>query len=116
MKASDGCEVWCDASSLALGVVLAVNGTTVEDAAWLRKKDDHNHINVAELEAVLKGVNLALKWGFTIVHVLSDSAAVYNWVMSVITAEKRVRTKGAAEMIIKRRLGTLRNLIEEFDL
>ena len=27
------------------------------------KKDDYNHINGAELEAELKGVNLALKWG-----------------------------------------------------
>ena len=109
-------EDGCDASGLAVGVVLAVNGTTVEDAAWLRKRDDHNHINVAELEAVLKGVNLTLKWGFTIVYVMTDSAAVYNYVMSVITTEKRVRTKGATEMIIKRRLGTLGNLLEEFGL
>ena len=95
---------------------MTVNRTTVEDAAWLRKTNDHNHINVAELEAVLKSVNLALKWGFAILHVRTDSAAAYNWVMFVIMAEKRVRTKGAAEMIIKNRLRTLRNLIEEFDL
>lgn len=33
-----------------------------EDATWLRK-NDYNHINVAELDAVLKGINLAIKWG-----------------------------------------------------
>ena len=116
VEKSDSCEVWCDASSLALGVLLEVNGRTVEDAAWLRKKEDCNHINVSELEAVLKGVNMALKWDFNVVKVMTDSAAVYNWVMSVITEEKRVHTKGAAEMIIKRRLGTLKSLIEEFDI
>ena len=49
--------VWCDASSIALGVVLEIDGNSVEDAAWLRKKDDFAHINLAELNAVLKGIN-----------------------------------------------------------
>ncbi|XP_068240111.1 uncharacterized protein [Palaemon carinicauda] len=53
--------VWCDASKIAMGVVLEINGKIAEDAAWLRKKDDFNHINVAELKAVLKGVNLAIR-------------------------------------------------------
>ena len=56
-------RVWCDASSIAEGVSLEVGGQVVEDASWLRKKTDGAHINVAELEAVVKGVNLALKWG-----------------------------------------------------
>ena len=43
---------------------MEVGGTIVEDATWLRKTTDYNHVNVAELEAVLKGVNLALWWGF----------------------------------------------------
>ena len=54
-------KVWCDASSNALGVIIEIAGTTVEDAAWLRNRDDFNHINVAELEATLKGINLAIK-------------------------------------------------------
>ena len=36
----------------------------VEDASWLRKEADHSDINVAELEAVGRGVNLAIAWGF----------------------------------------------------
>ena len=39
-----------------------IDGVMVEDAAWFRKKCDYNHINVAELEATIKDVNLALKW------------------------------------------------------
>ena len=30
--------MWCDASSIATGVVLEINNVKVEDAAWLRKK------------------------------------------------------------------------------
>lgn len=54
--------MWCDASSMALGVILEIEGVKVEDAAWLRKKDC-NYINVTKLDAVLKGVNLVLRWG-----------------------------------------------------
>lgn len=108
--------VWCDASNIAVGVILEINGKTAEDAAWLRKRDDFNHINVAELEAVLKGVNMAIKWGLESIEVRTDSATVGAWLKTVISAEKRVHTKGAAEMIIKRRLGNLKELITEFGL
>lgn len=37
--------VWCDASDLALGAMVEIGGVVVEDAAWLRKKEDFNHIN-----------------------------------------------------------------------
>lgn len=57
--------VWCDSSNIAMGVLLEIEGKGIEDAAWLRKKGDVNHINVAELESIIKGVNLALKWGLT---------------------------------------------------
>ena len=56
--------VWTDASSVGIGVVLEVNGRVVVDASWLLKEADHSHINVAELEAVGREVNLAIVWGF----------------------------------------------------
>ena len=104
--------VWCDASSIAIGVVLEIDNVEVEDAAWLRKKSDFGHINVAELDAVLKGINLALKWDLREIEVRTDSATVLSWMKSVVTAEKRVRTKGASEMVVKRRLGILRELMD----
>uniref|UniRef100_A0A5S6QGD9 Reverse transcriptase domain-containing protein n=1 Tax=Trichuris muris TaxID=70415 RepID=A0A5S6QGD9_TRIMR len=57
----DKARVWVDASSLALGVVLEVDDHAVENAAWLRR-NDASHINMAELDAVIKGLNLALFW------------------------------------------------------
>ena len=52
-------DVWVDASSLALGVSLEHDGAVVEDASWLRKERDTQHINLAELDVVLKGINMA---------------------------------------------------------
>ncbi|MEL6805127.1 MAG: hypothetical protein AAFO91_15250, partial [Bacteroidota bacterium] len=40
-------SVWTDASSLALGVALEVDGDIVEDATWLRKQTENLHIKVA---------------------------------------------------------------------
>ena len=70
--------VWTDASSVGIGVVLEVDGRVVEDASWLRKEADHSHINVAELEAVGRGVNLAIAWGFKTFTLAIDSLTVVN--------------------------------------
>ena len=51
-------KVWVDASSVALGV----NGSIIEDACWLCPTNDARHIDLAELDAVIKEVSLALQW------------------------------------------------------
>ena len=109
-------KVWCDASSLALGVCVDSDGDIVEDASWLRKKDDGSHINVEELEAVVKGINLALKWELTDINIVTDSAAVYGWVGSVVRDQHRPKVTGIAEMLVRRRLGMIAALSEEYNL
>ena len=109
-------EVWCDASSMAVACCLAVDGVIVEDAAWMRKIDDGAHINVAELEAVVKGLSLALRWDMRKVDVITDSASVYNWVRSMLEDTHRPRVSGLSEMIIRRRLGIIAQLIEEYGM
>ena len=108
--------VWTDASSLGLGVALEVDGSIVEDASWLRKESDHLHINVAELEAVGRGVNMAMAWGFKTFKLAVDSLTVVNWMTSVIDKCNHVHTKGVAEMLIKRHLGVIGDLITEYGL
>ena len=112
-KREDG-RVWCDASSIGVGVALEVGGKLVEDASRLRKKDDNMHINVAELDAVLKGVNLALKWDIKKIEIMTDSATVRGWLHSLFTGSHRIRTHGAAEMLVKRRLSMLQELQEMY--
>ena len=108
--------IWCDASSLALGAILKIGGVTAEDAAWLWKKNDNAHINVAGLDATMKGVNLALKWGLQAVKIRADSATVALWIKSEVSGDKRIKTKEATEMLIKHQLGALGDLIREFGL
>ncbi|XP_067944958.1 uncharacterized protein [Watersipora subatra] len=110
------CKVWCDASSIAIGVCIEMEGSIVEDASWLRKIDDSMHINVAELEAVLKGLNLAIKWGVKQATIVTDSLSVYNWVNSIITESHRPKVSGFSEMIVKRRLGVIAQLVEEYGI
>ena len=62
-----------------------------EDATWLRKKNEYNHINVAELEAVLKGVNMAIKWGLKNIEVMTDSVTVHRWIELMLSEERRIK-------------------------
>ena len=108
--------VWADASSLALGVVLEIGTVNVEDAAWLRPKNDSAHINRSELDAVLRGLNLALRWGKREIVLKTDSATVYGWLRATIERTHNVKTRALSERLIRRRLDTLRELIDEEDL
>lgn len=109
-------RVWCDASSLALGVVLEIGTYVVEDAAWLRKKNDPGHINIAELDAVVKGLNLALKWGLLEIEVMTDSMTVLRWLNTTLNDECRVKVVGMSEMLVKRRLAVICDLAREYGL
>ena len=51
-----------DMSSVAMGVELGVNESIIEDACWPCPINDARHINLAKLDVVIKGVNLALQW------------------------------------------------------
>ena len=109
-------KVWCDASSLALGVIVEIGGKIVEDASWLRKKSDGAHINVVELDAALRGINLALKWKLKRLTLVTDSATVHGWLQSVLTGDQRVKVSGIAEMLVRRRLAMVEELRSEYGL
>ncbi|KRZ83029.1 hypothetical protein T08_13209 [Trichinella sp. T8] len=95
-------KIWVDANSLAIGVALEVGGSIVEDAAWLRP-DDAQHINMAELDAVIKGLNLAISWQMRRIRLMTDSATVHRWVMDGLSGKARLKTKASGEMLIRRR-------------
>ena len=72
--------------------------------------------NLAELDAVLKGINMALMWEATILHIHTDSVCAHKWVTDTLTGKARVRTRAASEMRIRRRLDTLATLVKEYGL
>ena len=108
--------VWTDASNLAIGVALQIEQNIVEDAAWLRPKADSAHINRAELDAVIRGINLALKWGRREIYLKCDSATVCGWLRAVIEKSRNVRTSALGEILIRRRLDILQDIIAQENL
>ena len=83
----DRATVWVDASSVTLGTVLEVEGAVIEDASWLRKEDS-SHINLAELEAVLKGLHLAVVWKMKEIRLMTDSRAVFHWLSDALRGRR----------------------------
>jgi len=116
VKPGEEATVWCDASSLAVGAVIEISGEVVEDMSWLRPKDDGAHINVAELDAVLKGLNMCLHWKRSKITIMTDSSSVHKWVQSVISADRRIKVKGISEALIRRRLCMIRDIMDEYKL
>ena len=116
MKPRDNGIIWCDASDIATGVLLEIDSQVVEDAAWLRKKDDCAHINIAELDAVIRGVSLAVNWGLKKIKIFSDSATVVKWLSNTLSQRCTLKSNGMSELLIKRRLGIFVDLVEAFSL
>ena len=108
--------VCVDASSLALGIVIEVDGHVVEHASWLRSEDSSSHINMAELDAVVKGVNAALPWKLKRLHVRTHSLTVYHWILNALSGKVRLKTKAFSEMLIRRRVDTIKALVDEYGL
>ena len=103
MKENEPYVVWCDASSSAVGACIELKRNIVEDGTWLRKESEQSHINVEELEVVLKGLNLALRWHFKQIELVTDSATVFGWVRFVLEDTKRAKVSRLREMVVRRR-------------
>lgn len=107
--------VWVDASSLATGALVEVEGCVIEDGCWLRPEDGM-HINLAELDALLKGINMALVWNMKVIHIKTDSSTVFHWISDALSGKSRLKTKAPSEMLIRRRVSTFTSLVEEYSL
>ena len=71
---------------------------------------------MVELDAMLRGINLTLQWKATVLHLITDSACVHRWVSDVLSGKARIRTKAASEMLIRRRLSTIKELVVGYEL
>ena len=107
--------VWVDASSLAFGAAIEVEGNVVEDASWLRSKGS-SHINIAELDALIKGLNLAVCWGMDELHLKTDSLTVFHWISDAFSGKARLKTRASSEMLIRRRVNTVKDVVSEYEL
>ncbi|XP_047129432.1 uncharacterized protein LOC124809396 [Hydra vulgaris] len=103
-------ELYCDASSIGLRVVLLNGGVIAEDAAWLRPASDTHHINISELDSILRGLNSASKWDIKELTVYSDSKSTVGWLNAVLKEEYRVKTRGISQLLVQRRLNTIKEV------
>ena len=87
------------------------DGSVVEDAAWLRAPKDKKHINVAELDAAIKGLTLAAEWGLQEVVVVTDSKTVAGWLRQIFENSSRVRVSGLHKALVLRRLHIIDDLL-----
>jgi len=110
------CQIWCDASQIASGCVVQIDGVTVEDGSWLRPINDEKHINVAELEAVMKGINMAMKWKPKEIIICTDSRVVFGWLKILLNRDKKIAIMGLSEMLIRRRLSLIDSVLKEYNL
>ena len=70
---------WMDVK-LATGVVVESGESFIKDACWLRPAREDKHINLVELDAMWRAINLALQWKATVLHLKTDSACVHRWI------------------------------------
>ena len=78
--------------------------------------NDMQHINLIELDAMMKGINLALQWQAKVVHLYTESACMYQWLMNTLTGKTQERMKATSKMLMCQRLANLQQLIEEYSL
>uniref|UniRef100_A0A5S6QEU8 RNase H type-1 domain-containing protein n=1 Tax=Trichuris muris TaxID=70415 RepID=A0A5S6QEU8_TRIMR len=71
---------------------------------------------MSELDAVIKGMNLALSWRMKHVELMTDSPVVHRWISDGLSGKARLKTKAAGEMLIRRRIGTVLSLAKEYSL
>ena len=67
-----------------------------------------------KLNTIIEGINLAIFWKTTTLHLFNDSACVHKWISDTLTGKARVRTKAASETLIQRRLDTIIKLVKEY--
>ena len=103
-------EVWVDASSLASRVSFEQDGAGIENA--IQEERDTQHINLADFDAVQKGVNMVLMWKETILHLHTDSLCVHKWITDTLTGKASVHTRAASEMLIRQQLDLIKKAVE----
>lgn len=96
-----------------LGVTPRCSYLNVKDSI-LDCPEDARHINLKELEGIVKGENLALLKEVKELQVLTDSRRVFRWIKDLVTEEGRNHTHDMhGRSASSRRLGWFRDIIQE---
>ena len=103
--------LFTDASNDAYGAILIIGGVVVQDFCSLRKKHDLRHINEAELQATIHGLELVNGYVQTLKRKNQTITAVYEWLNSKVSGECRP-IKGMSKTLIERKRLTFFDTVE----
>ena len=67
---------------------------------------------MAELEAVIKGLTLAVSWGLKELVLITDSQTVFGWLSALLNNTQRVKVSGLHEVVVKHRLQIISDTID----
>ena len=67
-----------------------VIGAVIKDSCWLRLDNDSPHINLANLDVVVKGINFALQRQAKMFHLKTDSLCMYPWLKNSLIIKAKV--------------------------
>ena len=107
-------NVCVDTGSLTTSVFLEHDDVVLEDACWLRTINDTQHINLAELDAVLNVINLALQT--KVMHLKTDSMSVYHCLLDTLMRKAQIHTKATNKTLLWWKLKIMKQLEEEYRL
>lgn len=62
------------------GVSIEIDGVVIKYTAYLRKWSGYTYINMAEFDAALKCINLALKCRVKDIEIRTYLATLLNWI------------------------------------
>jgi len=82
----------------------------------LHKESDAAHTNLTELKAANKTIKVAVAWRLKNVEIITDSAPVFKWLTNAIRGDGAVKSSGMSELLVKRRICTIKQIIEEEQL
>ncbi|KAF4722770.1 hypothetical protein FOZ63_025105 [Perkinsus olseni] len=115
-------RLFTDSSQHAYGTVLCIGGVTVEDATHLRRVGDRRHINLAELDALVRGLQLvdkyirALRWTSRLpLTICCDNRSAVSWVTRHLAKHWR-SVAGLHSTLVENRLRTLRDITQALRL
>ena len=72
--------MWVDVGSLAISIFIESGKYLVKDACWLQLECKDKYINLVDLDAILRGLNMALQCRMTVTLLKTDLTYVHQWV------------------------------------
>ncbi|KAF4701613.1 hypothetical protein FOZ63_018686, partial [Perkinsus olseni] len=118
----DPWSLFTDSSRHAYGAVLRIGPVLVEDATYLRRAGDRRHINLAELDALIKGLQLVDRYRRALslhsrlpLTIFCDNTSAVAWVTRHLEQHWR-SVAGLHATLVENRLRTLRDMLDEMQI